>query len=397
MKPLNFICNAVFSQNDRSILKDSRLWLLLVGINTGGNLGFNYHFPIMETLIALFLVLCLKFLMDKLSFTRNMVIYISFFIFIFILQAAYLPIFSVNTTIHYVLMIVVALMLVTLCGNDFFPFFSGIIFVYALISLFCYFYILVGGSIPYYPIQESNIDGGVIMRVYNLYYTQLGNPESGLVYGARNCGPFWEPGAFQGFLNLSLWFELTLNRKRDLYWKIRVAVFIITVLTTLSTGGYVVLFSILLFYFIQVKKNNSAWRIAGAVILLIISIYAYTTLDFLGDKIASDEGRTVFSFTDFPNPMYAIAGYGYATEMFRQSSMSSASSIFNLFRYMGVIGFLVYMIPLFLNKTSQRISFFVIVSLILMNEPFLSNALLWWGMPFVFYNVFKKNNTIKTN
>jgi len=394
MKPLNFICKAVFSQNDRSILKDSRLWLLLVGINTGGNLGFNYHFPIMEALIALFLVLCLKFLMDKLSLTRNMVIYISFFIFIFILQAAYLPIFSVNTTIHYVLMIVVALMLVTLCGKDFPSYFSGIIFVYAIISLLCFFYILIGGSISYYPVQDTNIDGGVVMRVYNLYYTQLGNPESGLVYGARNCGPFWEPGAFQGFLNLSLWFELTLNRKRDLYWKIRVAVFIITVLTTLSTGGYIVLFTILLFYFIQDKKNNSAWRIAGIAILLIMSIYAYTTLDFLGDKITSDEGRTVFSFTDFPNPLYAIAGYGYATEMFRQSSMSSASSIFNLFRYMGILGFMGYMLPLFFNRTYYKISFFIIVSLILMNEPFLSNALIWWGMPFVFYDVFNKNKKV---
>ena len=394
MKPLNIICNAVFSRNDRSILKDSRLWLLFVGINTGANLGFNYHFPIMETLIVLFLVLCLKFLMDKLSLTRNMVIYISLFIFIFILQAVYLPIFSANTTIHYVLMIVVALMLVTLCGKDFPSFFSGIIFVYAVISLFCYFYILVGGSIPHYPIQETNLDGGTIMRVYNLYYTQLGNPEYGLVYGARNCGPFWEPGAFQGFLNLSLWFELTLNRKRDLYWKIRVAVFIITVLTTLSTGGYVVLFTILLFYFIQDKKNNSAWRIVGTAILLIISIYAYSTLDFLGNKIASNEDRIVFSFTDFPNPLYALAGYGYATEMFRQSSMSSASSIFNLFRYMGILGFMGYMLPLFFNRTYYKISFFIIVSLILMNEPFLSNALIWWGMPFVFYDVFNKNKKV---
>lgn len=387
MKPLNLICKAVFSINDKSVLKDIRLWLLLVGINTGGNLGFNYHFPIMETLIALFLVLCLKFLMDKLSLTRNMVIYISFFIFIFILQAAYLPIFSVNTTIHYALMIVVAVMLVTLCGKDFPAFFSGIIFVYAVISLFCFFYILVGGSIPYYPIQETNLDGGTIMRVYNLYYTQLGNPRAGLVYDARNCGPFWEPGAFQGFLNLSLWFELTLNRKRDIYWKTRVVVFIITILTTLSTGGYIVLFTILLFYFLQDRKKGSAWKIFGTILLLLISIYLYTSLDFLGEKIETDQGRLNFSFTDFPNPLYAIAGYGYAMESFRQSSMSSASSVFNLFRYMGVLGFLGYMLPLFFNRTYHKIQFFVIVSLILMNEPFLSNALIWWGMPFVFYDV----------
>lgn len=384
----------VFFTEKSSVLKDIRFWLLLVGLNTGANLGFNYNFPIMETLIALFFMLCLMFLRHKKRLTRNMVLYISFFIFIFIIQAAYLPIYSVNTTIHYVLMITVALMLVSLCGKDFPSYFSGIIFIYAVISLFCFFYILLGGSIPYYPIQESNIDGGVIMRVYNFYYTQLGNPGGGLIYNARNCGPFWEPGAFQGFLNLSLWFELTLNRNRDLYWKIRVIVFIVTVLTTLSTGGYIVLFTILLFYFLQDRKKGSAWRIAGTAILLIISIYAYSTLDFLGDKIVSDESRKNFSFTNFPNPLYAIAGYGYATEMFRQSSMSSASSVFNLFRYMGILGFLGYMLPLFFNRTYYKISFFIIVSLILMNEPFLSNALIWWGMPFVFYDVFNKNKKV---
>lgn len=376
----------VFFTERTSVLKDIRFWLLLVGLNTGANLGFNYHFPQMETLVVLFFALSIIFIRHKRGLTGSMLGYICFFLFIFLLQAIYLPIFSVNTSIHYILIIVVALQLVALCGKDFPSYFSGIIFVYAVISFFCFFYTLSGGSIPYYPIQETNIDGSVIMRVYNLYYTQLGNPGEGLFYNARNCGPFWEPGAFQGFLNLSLWFELTLNRKRDFYWKIRVAVFIVAVLTTLSTGGYVVLFTILLFYFLQERKNGPSWRIFGITTLLIISIYAYTTLEFLGDKISNDKGRIAFSFTEFPNLLYAIAGYGYATESFRQSSMSSASSIFNLFRYMGILGFLGYMIPLFFNKTHLKVPFFIIISLILTNEPFLSNSLIWWAMPFVVYD-----------
>jgi len=386
----------VFFTERTSVLKDIRFWLLLVGLNTGANLGFNYHFPQMETLVVLFFALSIIFIRHKRGLTGSMLGYICFFLFIFLLQAIYLPIFSVNTTIHYILIIIVALMLVSLCGKDFPSYFSSIIFVYAIISLLCFFYTLIGGSISYYPVQDTNIDGGVIMRVYNLYYTQLGNPEAGLIYNARNCGPFWEPGAFQGFLNLSLWFELTLNREKNIYWKIRVVVFIATVLTTLSTGGYIVLFAILLFYFSQDRKKGSTWRIAGTAILLIMSIYAYTTLDFLGEKIASDEGRIVFSFTDFPNPLYAIAGYGYAAEMFRQSSMSSASSIYNLFRYMGILGFMGYMLPLFFNRTYHKIPFFIIVSLILMNEPFLSNALIWWGMPFVSYKVMSlKSRVVK--
>ena len=377
----------VFSTGRPYFFKDTRLWLLLIGINIGANLGFSYLFPEAETLIFFFFLLCIISLRHKSGLTESMIVYISFFILIFLLQSIYLSVFSVHTTIRYVLMIIIGVMLVNLCGKEFPFYFSGIIFVYAVISLFCYFYILSGGSIPYYPIQDTTIDDGIIMRVYNIYYTQLGNPEAGSVYAIRNCGPFWEPGAFQGFLNLSLWFELTVNRKKDIYWKIRVAVFIVTILTTLSTGGYVVLFTLFLFQFLHDKENNSAWKIMGMAILLVISIYAYMTIEFLGNKIENDEGRLSFSFTNFPNVLYAFAGYGYAIESFLNSSISSSSSIFNLFRYMGVLGFLGYMIPLFFNKTNRRISYFIILSLILMNEPFLSFSLIWWGMPFVFYEV----------
>lgn len=390
MSLLKNFCKVVFSTDDTSLLKDIRLWVLLIGINTGANLGFNYWFPIKETLLVLFFVLVIIFVSKNKHLSKEHLTYFGLFIFIFLIQALYLPIFSPNTTLHYVLMIVVATMLVILCGKEFPIYFSGIIFVYAVISLFCFTYISVGGSIPYYSINDTNIDGGVVMRVYNLYYTQLGNPAGGLVYGARNCGPFWEPGAFQGFLNLSLWFELTINRERDKYWKLRIIVFIITVLTTLSTGGYVALFTILLFHFAQDKSKGQVWKLLGAAVTLVVSIYLYFKLDFLGDKIANDEGRVKFSFTDFPNPMYAIAGYGYSTESFSQSSLSSASSIYNLFRYLGISGFLVFMLHLFFNKTHHHFPFFIVICIILMNEPFLSNALIWWGMPFVYYDKAKR-------
>lgn len=394
MNLFNSINRIVFTTCSPLFLKDTRFWLLLIGINIGANLGFNYLFPETEALIVFFFLICIIYLRYNSRLTGGVIAYISFFFLIFLLQSIYLPIFSVNTTIRYVLMIIIGVLLVNLCGKEFPVFFSGIVFVYAVISLFCYFYILTGGSIPYYPLQDVNIDGGIIMRVYNIYYTQLGNPDEGLAYSVRNCGPFWEPGAFQGFLNLSLWFELTLNRKKDLCWKIRVAVFVVTVLTTLSTGGYVVLFTIFLFHYLHDRNNNSIWKFFGIAILLVVSIYAYMTLDFLGDKIEHDEGRLGFSFTNFPNILYAIAGYGFATKSFMNSSISSANSIFNLLRYMGVLGLFGYMLPLLFNRANRRISYFIIVSLILMNEPFLSASLIWWGIPFMFYNSNKIDNDV---
>lgn len=81
-----------------------------------------------------------------------------------------------------------------------------------------------------------------------------------------------------------------------------------------------------------------------------------------------------------------LFGYGYSPESFKASSMESASSIFNLFRYLGIVGFFIYMFQLLLNHTPKRIIYFIIVTLILTNEPFLSNAMIWWGAAFVKYD-----------
>lgn len=387
MRPLQIICKFLFSTTDTSLLKDIRLWLLLIGINIGANLGFNYVFHEQRSLPILFSILVVlipikKYIRDGRVFTCLIP-----FLFIILIQPLYLPFFPIVTTIHYVLMISVASMLVVLCGKDFPRMFSGIIFCLAIISLVCYIYVYSGGTIPFYHIDDTLIDDGYIMRVYNIYYTQLGNPIDGFNV-TRNCGPFWEPGAFQGFLNLSLWFELTYNRERDIYWRIRIIVFIITILTTLSTGGYVALFVVLFFYLLTDKHHVSALRFVWLVLLLVIAVYLSLNLSFLWNKIATDEARLVFNFSDFPNLLYALFGYGYSPEVFHMSSISSASSVYNLFRYIGVFGFLGYILPLLNNRTPYKFFFFVIICTILMNEPFLSHSLIWWGMPLVCYEKF---------
>ena len=52
----------------------------------------------------------------------------------------------------------------------------------------------------------------------------------------RNFGPFWEPGVFQAYLNIALMFVLFSNTKRK---KIKIIILTTTILTTLSTTGYI--------------------------------------------------------------------------------------------------------------------------------------------------------------
>lgn len=392
---INYIKSTVFNQGNDISLKDFRLWLLLVVINCGANLGFNYYFEQQKVKIILFLI-CLLFVLNNKTYRCNIkqLFFVLSLCLLLFFQVVYLDIYSITTSLHYILMISIAVMTVSICGKQFTQFYSGIIFVHAVISLICYLLSNIAGVvIPYIPITSSNIDGGVIMRVYNLYYTQLGNPMGNGLYTIRNCGPFWEPGAFQGFLNLAIWFELTSNVERNKWWKFRVVILIFAVITTLSTGGYIVLFFILTYFFSMDKSIGIYKKLFFTFGMLAISCYLYFILDFMSQKISNDEARLNFSFTNFPNIFYMLFGYGYATESFSQSSMSSASSIFNLFRYLGVIGTVIYLSTLFFNKTPHHFAYFCVIFLILMNEPFLSNAMIWWAPAFVTYNKFKDSKS----
>ena len=72
---------------------------------------------------------------------------------------------------------------------------------------------------------------------------------------ARNQGMFWEPGAFQVIINLSLIVVLFLNIN-EIKLKKYIVVFVITIFTTFSTGGYIIMLLIFITYNIQYMIIN---------------------------------------------------------------------------------------------------------------------------------------------
>ena len=57
---------------------------------------------------------------------------------------------------------------------------------------------------------------------------------AGDMFSFRNGGMFWEPGAFQIFINLALLIELLKNLPRGRV----ILVYVITIITTFSTTGF---------------------------------------------------------------------------------------------------------------------------------------------------------------
>jgi hypothetical protein len=128
-------------------------------------------------------------------------------------------------------------------------------------------------------------DNSITIFIYNFQnpYNQLD------IY--RNAGLFWEPGAFAGYISLALIF-LGLEREkyeRRLYIS-RFLVLTITLLTTASTMGYLIMPIVLSTHYRRVTKSvvgSLSWVSVGMLMLplfmaLLINVW---NLEFIGRKI----------------------------------------------------------------------------------------------------------------
>ena len=100
----------------------------------------------------------------------------------------------------------------------------------------------------------------------------------------RNCGPFWEAGAFQGFLILALLFLLhnVKNDELDIRElkaaRNKFVLFCITILTTKSTTGYILLMAVVAFFYndiikiLDVTKKNKKYVVLIAALISIAMI-----------------------------------------------------------------------------------------------------------------------------
>ena len=286
----------------------------------------------------------------------------------------------------------IGLLVLFVLNKKILAYYSDIIYFFCIISLICFAYNHIWGVLPYISLGER-MDGGSGFRVTSIIYTQLYNLNSqGLTF--RNCGPFWEPGAFQGFVNLAITIELLSDKVRDKIWSFRMLIFVITVITTYSTGGYIVL-ALNFFYYLSTNKDLAMLnKIMLIGLFFMIALIVFLKTDFLYNKIVNDRGRLGTSSSDLfsNNILFTLFGYGFAEESIVQSDIKSASSVFNLFRYAGLIGVLLYYLPLIGVQISlKRLFYALVIFLIMMNEPFITSGVFWWSIPLLFPYISKND------
>lgn len=184
-------------------------------------------------------------------------------------------------------------------------------------SLFSLFFFAI--SLPSILPDFVAIDGRVLNNylLFGIYdkYLSMG------VY--RNGGLWWEPGAFQVFVNLALIFSViskTLDNKTY-------ALFSITILSTFSTTGILCLVLISLIYFKSKLNSKNGYLYFIAFIFLFYALYSYIG-DAILNKILYSSGES-FSFTSrltdlkisvalFWNNLWI--GYGFANLYFQETT-----------------------------------------------------------------------------
>lgn len=170
----------------------------------------------------------------------------------------------------------------------------------------------------------------------------------------RNSGPFWEPGAFSIFLNIAIMFNVIVNGK--LFSK-KNLVFIVALITTISTAGFLVFFFISL-SLLLVNKKYTYLKYLIAIPIILIFINAITSFEFLLPKIQESifnaelttTSRFGSALADYvlilKNP---ILGYGrseqaiYGVNYFEISFMHRNNGLTKLFVQWGIIFALIFL------------------------------------------------------
>jgi hypothetical protein len=201
-----------------------------------------------------------------------------------------------------------------------------------------------------------------------------------IYYTHRNSGIFWEPGAFQIFINLAFYFDIIRrsNSVRNLI------IFGITIITTSSTAGIFVYFLLLTVYLIENKKLNKKYIFATLSLLISLLIYNQEHLKKF-EKNSNESISTQSRYMDIlldkslitKNYLFGI-GYGnleerdkegreifpidYETEKKPTGSNGITLLIAYLGLYMGSIIIFLILFPKYISKFNLLTKFLLVLS-----------------------------------
>lgn len=313
------------------------------------------------------------------------------FIALFVLQGIVLTDTSIPAKINFLAKLYTIFLAATFLGTKFRSTYLNVMYFISTVSLICL------------ALNFLGINIGVEYEKYRtiFIYNTLVHLEDAHIF--RNCGMFWEPGAFQGYIMLAFLFYINDYQSLWREHKVKCIILSLALLTTFSTTGYIA-FLLYIAYIILTCQISYYTKAFLMVVTFICCIYAYSNIDFLGKKleVQYENAKTLSSEDASWSRMGAmkidlqqisrhpLVGNGFVMtsryENLGTEMAGSGNGFTGAINMLGIPCIAIYLIALYralsFNEKKQKI-FFMLLIIILLNGEFFLNFPLFWGLPFI--------------
>ena len=374
------------AQSRLSINRNTVLVFFLIVLSGNPLVVYSTEWMYAGYIVVLLFYLCVH---NKLVLSKYVWKWLIGFVVLFVAQFIFVRTVSLPADINFLAKFIIAYITASLCGENFSKIYTDIMYVICLISL-----LFFGLHCIHIPIPGLQFDRYTTIGIWN-YITNSSS--------LRNCGMFWEPGAFQGFIMLPF---LLYIGKLKWFWQHKrkqIIIFIIALLSTLSTTAYIVafLYGILI---LMSSKIRILYKALVVVIALIGATVAYFSLDFLGNKIQDQIETTDTNSTNKANwsrtgaliieisnlARHPFTGNGFLLESRYKGlgdKMSGAGNgLAGIINMLGIPMVLAYFIGVAYSwrntRRAYRLTVVVVLMALLFGEFFL-NYPLYWSLLFV--------------
>lgn len=353
-------------------------------------------------LLIYLIFLFILFIINKIKYDMSIVYIVILWLIINFLSYLYNGTsFNFATIIGYLIRLLTAYFTLKIIGESFWSKFEKLIFILTAISLpifllnilfpsfFSSLSIVFGNwAADFYKLKPSQ---------YNYWYSVLYTCSGKIsLSDLRNSGFMWEPGAFA----MMIIFGLLYNMYRDNFnLSLKILVYIIALITTFSTMGYIALLLISMLYILN--KNSTVFKIIFVFIVILI-VPLLLNLDFLLPKLElyitkfNDQdqslqvhtgryevNRLLSFYFDIEKVLKFPLGHGVIPDKFEVTIFGrvivGVNGLGKIIKHWGIFGFvyLFYLLKKFvsivLKKNTSNIN--IIVTILIITVTFFSNPI----------------------
>ncbi|MFA6924565.1 MAG: hypothetical protein WC223_09970 [Bacteroidales bacterium] len=252
--------------------------------------GMVYYTKFKQFIVLGFLLSLIIFIIKKEKFDKYFFTLLLIITFVHLGQFIFTKLFTLQTYIGLYIRIGFAYFVIKILKEKFFSYYVNILFFFSIISLIIWTLCFIPG-LPEYCINnlcipplfhyETNYLYSIGPNIIIYNFGSFDEVDYFIGFLNRNCGPFWEGGAFGGFLVLAIIFNTITEAK---FLNKKNIIFIISLISTFSVTAYIALLILILGKLLYEKKKY----ILLLPIALSVSLYLFFNLNFMKNKIEND-------------------------------------------------------------------------------------------------------------